>query len=89
MQLFKKEKKNHGSRITALIISNEEMEGIVKLVKFLEESRLLIKGYNETIKNEGKEEKEGFLHIILGRLAASISGNAITGKELIRAGQNF
>ena len=55
MQLFKKEKKNHGSRITALIISNEEMEGIVKLVKFLEESRLLIKGYNETIKNEGKE----------------------------------
>ena len=51
----KRKKKNHGSRITALIISNEEMEGIVKLVKFLEESRLLIKGYNETIKNEGKE----------------------------------
>ena len=50
-----KRKKNHGWRITASIISNEEMEGIVKLVKPLEEWRLLIKGYNETIKNEGKE----------------------------------
>ena len=51
---IQKRKKNHGWRITALI-SNEEMEGIVKLVKSLEESRLLIKGYNEAIKNEGKE----------------------------------
>ena len=51
---IQKRKKKHGWRITALI-SNEEMEGIVKLVKSLEESRLLIKGYNEAIKNEGKE----------------------------------
>ena len=45
------------ARITALIISNEEMKEITKIVKSLEESGLLIKRISETIKNEAKEQK--------------------------------
>ena len=84
MHLFKK---NHRSGNTALIISNEEMEDIVKIVKSLEEPGFLIKGISETIKNEAKEQKGGFLPIILGALAASILGNALTGKDGIRVGE--
>ena len=50
-------KKMFGSGFTTLIISNEEMNDIMKIVKSLEESRLLIKGVFETIKNELKEQK--------------------------------
>ena len=55
------EKKIYGSGSTALIILNEEMEDIMKRVKSLEQPRLLIKGISETIKNEVKEQKDGFL----------------------------
>ena len=48
------QRKMYGSGTTALLISNEEMEDIMKIVKFLEESGLLIKGITETIKNETK-----------------------------------
>ena len=61
----------------------------MKIVKSLEESGLLIKGISETIKNEAKVQKGGFLPMILGTLAASILGNALTGKGVIRAGKNF
>ena len=54
------QKKIYGSGITELIISNEEMEGIMKIVKSLGESGLLIKGISETLKNETKEQKGGF-----------------------------
>ena len=83
MQLFKK---NHGSGITGLLISKKEMEDIMKIVKSLEESGLLIKGISETIENEAKEHKDGFLPMLLGTLAASILRNALTGKGVIRAG---
>ena len=53
-------KKMLGSGTTTLVISNEEMNGIMKTVKSLEESGLLIKGVSETIKNEAKEQKEDF-----------------------------
>ena len=53
-------KKMLGSGTTTLVISNEEMNGIMKTVKLREESGLLIKGVSETIKNEAKEEKEDF-----------------------------
>ena len=53
------QKKIYGSGKTALIISNEEMEDIMRIVKSIEESGLLIKGISETIKNEAKEQKEG------------------------------
>ena len=55
------QQKIYGSGRTALIISNEETEGIIKIVKSLEESGLLIKGISETTKNEVKERKGGFV----------------------------
>ena len=51
----------------------------------LEESGLLIKGVSETIKNKAKEQKRGFLSMLLGTLGASILGNLLTGKDTIRA----
>ena len=52
------------------------MEGIMKIVKSLEESGLLMKGIGEAIKNEAKEEKNRFLPVLLRTLAAVILGNA-------------
>ena len=77
-------KKMFGSGMTALMISNEEMNDIIKIVKSLEESGLLIKGVSETIRNETKEQKGGFLGISLG---TSLLGNLLTGKGVIRAGE--
>ena len=54
-------KKMFGSGTTILIISNEEMNDIMKIIKSLEESGLLIKGFSETIKNKAKEQTGGFL----------------------------
>ena len=84
MQLFQK---NHRSRTTALIILNEEIKDIMKIVKSLEESGFLIQGISETIKNETKKQKRGFLSMLLGTLAASILVNALVGQEVIRAGE--
>ena len=71
---------------TTLIVSNEEMNDIMKIINSLEESGLLIKGVSEAIKNEAKEQKGGFLGMILGTLGASLLGNLLTGKGTIRAG---
>ena len=65
-------KKMFASGGTTLIISNEEMNDIMKIVKSLKESELLIKGVCETIKNEVKERNEVFLSILLGILGASL-----------------
>ena len=70
-----KNKKFLGSGTTTLIISNDEMNDILKLVKYLEDSGVLLKGVNETIKNEAKEQKGGFLSMLLGTLGASLLGN--------------
>ena len=79
------QKNIYGSGTRALIISNEEMEDIIKKVKSLEEPGLLIKGISEKIKNEAKEQKCGFLAMILGTLAASLLGSALIGRGVIRA----
>ena len=63
------------------------MEDIMKIVKSLEESRLLTKGIIEKIKNEVKEQIGGFIPMLLETFAASILENALTGKGLIRAGE--
>ena len=76
-----------GSGFTALIISHEEMNDIMKIVKSLEYSGLLIKGVGETIKNEAKEQKGGFLIILLGCLGASLLGNLSTSKGAIATSQ--
>ena len=72
---------------TTLVNFNNEMNAILKIVKSLEESSLLIKGVSETIKNEAKEQKGGFLGMLLGTLGASVLGNLLTGKDTIRAGE--
>ena len=80
------QKKIHGSGTTTLIISNEEMNDIMKIVQALEDSNILLKGVTKTIKNETKEQKEGFLSMLLGTLGASLLGNLLAGKGIVRAG---
>ena len=75
------------AKLTALIISNEEMNDIMKIVKSFQESGLLIKGVSETIKNEVNEQKEGFLGMFLGTLGASLLENLLRGKGTFRAGE--
>ena len=72
---------------TTLIISNEEMNDIIKIVKSLEKSGLLIKGVRKSIKNEAKEQKGRFLSMLLGTLGVSLMGNLLAGKWGIRAGE--
>ena len=73
--------------VTTLIISNEEMNDIMTIVKSLKESGLLIKGFSETIRNEAKEQKVGFVAVLLGTLGAGLLGSLLTGKDTIRAGK--
>ena len=73
--------------MTTLIISNEEVNNIMKIVKFLEEFDLLIKGVSKTIKNETKEQKGGFLGMLLGTLIGILLGNLLTGTATVRAGE--
>ena len=80
------QKKIHGSGTTTLIISNEEMNGITKIVQALEDSDILLKGITKTIKNETKEQKGWFLSMLLGTLGASLLGNLLAGKGITRAG---
>ena len=68
---------------TTLIISNNEIEDIIKIVKSLEDSGLLLKGVAETVQNEVKEQKGGFL----GTLGASLLGNLLTRKGVIATSQ--
>ena len=72
---------------TTLIISNDEMEDILEIVKSLENSGLLLEGVSETIKNEAKEQKGEFLSILSGILLESLLGNMLAGKGIIRAGE--
>ena len=72
---------------TTLIITNDEMKDILKIVKSLEDSGSLLAGVSETIKNEAKEQKGGFLSMLLGTLGASLLGNMLAGKGVISAGE--
>ena len=78
-------KKMFGSGYATLIISNKELEDIMKIINSLDDSGLLIKGVSETIKNEARGQKEEFLGMSLGTLGASLLGNLLTGKVIIRA----
>ena len=71
------------SHMATLIISNEELNDIQKIVKSIQESGLLIKGASETIKNEAKEQKRGFLGMLLGTLGGSLLENLLTDKGAI------
>ena len=74
---------------TTLIILKKEVNDVMKIVKSLEESGLLIKFVNKTIKNEAKEQKGGFLEMLWGTLGASLLENLLTGKDTTRKGQDF
>ena len=65
-----------------LIITNDEMDDLIKIVKSLEHSGLLLKGVTETVQHEIKEQKCGFLSMLLGTLGASLLGNLLSGKEV-------
>ena len=83
-------KKILGSRnTTTLIISNNEMEDLIKIVKSLEDSGLLLKGVTETVQNEVKEQKGGFLSMLLGTLGASLLGNLLSGKGINKKGKGI
>ena len=79
--------KMFGSTLTTLTISNEEMNDIMKIGKSLAESGLSIKGVGETIENEAKEQKRGFLSMLLGTLGASLLVDLLTGPGTIRVGE--
>ena len=72
---------------TTLIISNNETEDIIKIAKSLKDSGLFLKGVTETVSNEVKEHKGGFLSMLLGILDASLLGNLLTGKGIYSAGK--
>ena len=80
------EKKIQGSGTRILIISNEEMNGIVKIVQALEDSKILLKRITKIIENETKEQKGGFLRMLLGTLGTNLLGNMLTGKGILRTG---
>ena len=80
-------KKILGSSTTTLIISNDEMKDIIKIVKSLEDSGLSLKRVSETIRNKAKEEKGRFLSTLLGTLGASLFGNILAVKGINRAGE--
>ena len=66
------------------IISNEEMNDLMKIVEALKDSNILLNGVTKTITNETKEQKGGFLSTLLGTLAASLLGNTLAGKGIVR-----
>ena len=98
MQEFKKY--IYGSGITTLITANEEMNDIMKIVQALEDSNILLKGVTKTTKNETKEQKGGFLSMLLGTLGASflddlltkslsVKGTVRVGEGTLRAGERI
>ena len=68
-----------------LIISNEEMNDIIKIVQALKDSKVLLKGITKTIKNETEEQKGGFLGMILRTLGASLFEHMLLGKGIVTA----
>ena len=71
---------------TTQIISNDETNDFIKIVKSLENSGLLLKGVTERVQNKIKEQKWRFLSTLLGTLGASLLGNLLTGKGVNRVG---
>ena len=83
------QKKIHGSGVK-LIIEQEDMNDIMKIIEALENSGILLKGVTKRIKNETKEQRGGFLGMLLETLGASLLGNLLTeGKGIMRAGDGI
>ena len=83
------QKKIHGSGVK-LIIEQEDMNDIMKIIEALENSCILLKGVSKTIENKTKEQRGGFLSMLLGTLGASLLGNLLSGgKGIMRAGEGI
>ena len=82
------QKKLYGSGITTLTNSNDDLDDLIKIITALEEHDILLKGTSKTIKNETKEQRGGFLSLLLGTLGASLS-NLLTGSGLYRTGKGM
>ena len=83
------QKKIHGSEVK-LIIEQEDMNDIMKIIEALENSCILLKGVSKTIENETEEQRGGFLSMLLGTLGASLLGNLLTGgKGVMRVGDGI
>ena len=82
------QKKIHGSGVK-LIIEQEDMNDIMKIIEALENSAILLKEISKTIENKTKGQREGFLSMLLGTLGASLLGNLLTGKGIMRAGDGI
>ena len=81
------QRKIHGSG-AKLIIEQEDMNDIMKIIEVLENSGILLKGVTKTIENETKEHRGGFLRMLLGTLGVILLGNLLTGgKGIVRAGE--
>ena len=81
-------KKIHGS--VTVIIEQEDMNDIMKIIEALENSGILLKGVTKTIENETKEQRAGFLGMLLGTLGASLLGNLLSiGKGIMTAGDGI
>ena len=78
-------KKMFGLGINSFIVSNEETNDFIKIVKSFKGFGILTKGVIETIKNEAKEEKARFLSILLHTVEASFTENLLINKRLMRA----
>ena len=63
------------------------MKDIVKIVKFLEDSGLILKGVSETVKNEARQQRGGFLSMLLGTLGRSLLENILAGRGAIAKSQ--
>ena len=83
------QKKIHGSGVK-LIIEQEDMNDIMKIIEALENSGILLKGVTKAIENETKEQRGGFLSMLLGTLGANLLGNLLTGgKGIVRTGDGI
>ena len=81
------QKKMRGDGVK-LVIEQEDMNDIIKIIEALENSGILLKGVTKTIENEIKEHRGGFLSMLLGTLGASLLGNLLTGgKGIVFAGE--
>ena len=87
MQEYIKKILGSGNNTTTLIISNDEMKDIIKIVKSVEDSGLLLKRVSEIVQNEAREQKGGFLSMLLRALSASLLGNILASKEINKAGE--
>ena len=77
-----------GSGVT-LTISDKDLADMLDIIKMLEQKDILVNGTSETVVDEIQQQKGGFLGMLLSTLGASLLGNMLAGRGVIRAGEDF